>query len=90
MHYSNLVLLHPSWRALPASWSVLRSLLYIILYMFVHTTMLKYMLYWKYMNWRRTSNRNTSSSWSVYKTHEYCNMNKLYKVPDAACIPNIN
>ena len=46
--------------------------------MFVRTTML-----------RRTSNRNTSSSWSM-QTHEYCNRNKLYKVPDAACNPNIN
>ena len=34
---------------------------YIYVYMFVHTTMLKYTLYWKYMNWRRTSNRNISS-----------------------------
>ena len=40
-----------------------RMYIYIYIYMFVRTTMLKYTLYWKYMNWRRTSNRNTSSSW---------------------------
>ena len=36
---------------------------YLYIYMFVCTTMLKYTLYWKYMNWGCTSNRNTSSSW---------------------------
>ena len=29
--------------------------------MFVHTTMLQYMLYWRYMNWRCTSNQNTGT-----------------------------
>ena len=43
--------------------------LYVYIYMcvcvcvFVRTTMLKYMLYWRYMNWGCTSNQNTSSSW---------------------------
>ena len=69
---NELPFLHPSWRAKPASWGVLRLfwitcvyiyIYYIYLYMFVRTTMLKYTLYWKYMNWRRTSNQNTSSSW---------------------------
>ena len=43
----------------------------------------KYM-YWRYMNWGHTSHQNTM----VHATHEYYNTNKLYKVPDAACICN--
>ena len=38
---------------------------YIYMCVYICTTMLKYTLYWRYMNWRCTSNRNTSSSWSM-------------------------
>ena len=27
--------------------------------------MLKYMLYWRYLNWKDTSNWNTGSSWCI-------------------------
>ena len=60
-----------------------------ILYIYVCTTILKYTLYWKYMNWGCTTNQNTCCSWSM-QTHEYHNMNKLYIVPDTACNSNVN
>ena len=57
-------------------------------YMFVHTTMLKYTLYWSL----GTSIGDALATGIQAGTCKLmnCNMNKLYKVPDAACKPNIN
>ena len=52
------------------------------IYMYVHITMLKY-TYWRYTNWRPLE-------YKFQLVHEYCNRNKLYKVPDTACIGNEN
>ena len=52
--------------------------------MFVRTTMLKYMLY------ELETHYQLEYKLQLVHVNSYCNMNKLYKVPDAACNPNIN
>ena len=52
----------------------------------MHTTILKYTLYWRYMNWDAL----VTGIQAPAGTYKLVNTNKLYKVPDAAGISNVN